>query len=140
MICYGFWGFFFFGVAFCFLGGLVFFFWGGGFLLSELELQKSYIEIRKTQANTVKALFAGTRTIHIENNGAPIPSCNKSIFSSIRVRGFKDAHSMNSPFHHVTVSFLILEVDLNTIFVPLWFNVIFIDFKFDFSSLSLNYL
>lgn len=90
--------------------------------------------------NTVKALFAGTLTIHIENNRTPITSCNKCIFSSIRVSGFNYGHSMNSPFHHVTVSFLILEVDLNTVLVPLWFNIIFVDFKFNFSSLSLNYL
>lgn len=83
-------------------------------------------------------LVLGIHTIHIENNRTPIPSCNKSIFSSIRVSGFRDAHSMNSPFHHIAVSFLIMEVDLNAILVPLWFNVIFINFKFNFSSLSLN--
>lgn len=86
----------------------------------------------------MKTLVVAPHTIHIKNNRTPIPSCNKSIFPSVGVSGFKDAHSMNSPFHHILVSFLILEVDLNTILVPLWFNILFIDFKFNFSSLSLN--
>lgn len=50
--CFLFWG------RDCFV---VFFLQGGGgvFLPSELELQKSYIEIRKTQANTVKHCLQG---------------------------------------------------------------------------------
>lgn len=86
------------------------------------------------------ARLMAPHTINIKNYTASVSSSYKGVFPSIRVSGFSDGHPMDSSFHYIMISFLVLIVYFNAILVPASINFIFIDFKFNLSSLFLNYL
>lgn len=79
-------------------------------------------------------------TIDIESNRAPVPSCHKSVFTSITMPGFRYKHPVDSSLHHILVSFLNLEIDFNAIFIPVGINIVFIDLELNNSALFLNNL
>lgn len=79
-------------------------------------------------------------TIDVESNRTPVPSCHKGVFTGITMPGLRDKHPVDSSLYNILVSFLDLEIDFNTIFIPVGINIIFIDLKLNNGTLFLNNL
>lgn len=84
--------------------------------------------------NILKFLFI----IDIKSNRIFVFFCYKGVFIGIIVFGFRDEYSVDFFFYYILMLFLDLEIDFNFIFILVGINIIFIDFKFNDSTLFFN--